>query len=714
MECLLCNYLQGNGPLPTEEEYFEGNAITRHIKRNGIAWSSFAQSAGTCYCCEILWRGVVGCLLQHAIKPDTVGAIDLEFFYQAREGADEDSNKTITCRLANDVAGTTTKTASFQVEFFTLDEPNCPCPEAWEYVPISARTSTGTRSEGAFEKACAWLRDCDDECHGQYEDEDDEDTPQVSYCAAARLDDPSQLTLPTRLVDVGRHTGKVRVVETAGLQQASARYICLSHCWGLQQIITTKTATLAERMRDINVEELSKTFWDAICMTRKFGIDYIWIDSLCIIQDDSLDWQRESAQMASIYRNGHLTIAATKASSGAGGLFTETPEFEVSGTTPAGEDYFLVFREKIQHELSVDLTTDLHFPLMARGWIYQERMLSPRVLHFGYHELFFECATSCRCECGDIGFLGNYDDVPLPNPRHMYSSALESIAKTPAKGGQWSNEQWLEQSRYYIARIWRSMVMFYTGLRLTVPGDRLPAVGGVARTFAGKRKSSYLAGLFRDAILDDLLWAVRAGKRGRPNKPGEYIAPSWSWASVAEPVTYRDGLVYWVEDIYQEAQEERVEFAKVESCEAERAGIDEFGQVKAGRLRITGPLLWATISATPGMDAGGRHRYHLQLRCGGDDDDWVVAPRVWPDYDWAQGGQHCVSPGDSVCCLRMVHNLEDGVDMLLVLRRVQEKKVKAGKCLYERIGSLRLHSDSSNIELVPSLDQALVQTLDII
>lgn len=81
--------------------------------------------------------------------------------------------------------------------------------------------------------------------------------------------------------------------------------------------------------------------------------------------------------------------------------------------------------------------------------------------------------------------------------------------------------------------------------------------------------------------------------------------PSWSWASVAEPATYRDGLVYWDEEIYQETQEERLEFAKVESCEAVRAGLDEFGKVKAGRLRITGPLLQATVSLTPGLDAGG-------------------------------------------------------------------------------------------------------------
>ncbi|KAK7973872.1 hypothetical protein PG989_015720 [Apiospora arundinis] len=728
--CLICNEFRGKGPLPTDEEYRESNPImTRHVKRNDIGWGSFVQSAETCYCCEVLRKGVVGCLSQHGLKAENVKSIDLEFFYQAREGTDEDSNKNIICKMMDDAGADSGQ--DFQVEFFTLDEPDCPCPDAWEYVPVAARTTVSTQSEEAFEKAQAWIRDCDDEYHGKTEENEDEDEDwdgdpeyRISYCAAARREDPSPLKLPTRLVDVGLQSGKVRVVETANLQ--ADKYICLSHCWGLQQIITTKVATLADRMQEVSIDDLSQTFWDAICMTRRFGIGYIWIDSLCIIQDDAPDWQRESAQMASIYRNTYLTIAATKASSGAGGLFADTPDFEVRGTTPAGEDYFLVFREKIEHELSVDLTTDLHFPLMARGWIYQERMLSPRVLHFGYHELFFECATNCQCECGDIGFVGNFEDIPLPNPRQMYSSALESIAKAgKSKGaveGKWSNELWLKQGRYYIARIWRSMVMFYTGLRLTVPGDRLPAVGGVARTFAGKRKSTYLAGLFDDAILDDLLWDVSAGKKGRPT-PGKYIAPSWSWASVAEPINYRDGLVYYDEDIYQETQEGRVEFARVESCEATRAGLDEFGQVASGRLRITGPLLPATVLLLPGLDKGGRRMYQLQLG-GGGDSHAITSPRVWPDYDWNEEGRHCVSSGASVQCLRMVRYLEDDTDMFLVLRHHEgsEDDVKGGTC-YERIGSLRIlassyQPDGLELEergrLIDMFDQAPERSVDIV
>ncbi|KAI0546150.1 heterokaryon incompatibility protein-domain-containing protein [Xylaria curta] len=116
-------------------------------------------------------------------------------------------------------------------------------------------------------------------------------------------------------------------------------------------------------MQEIHDNELSATFKDAIWMTRRFGIDYILIDSLCIVQDDAADWELESAQMASIYYNAYLTIAATKSSSGAGGLFSRTPDFKVSGTTPAGEDYYLVFREKIDHEPPLNTNTASRFPL---------------------------------------------------------------------------------------------------------------------------------------------------------------------------------------------------------------------------------------------------------------------------------------------------------------------------------------------------------------
>lgn len=527
-----------------------------------------------------------------------------------------------------------------------------------------------------------------------------------SYCAASRHRQALGLSAkwPTRLVNVGRHDGKIKLVE--GNNQ-TLKYLCLSHCWGGQQIITTTRSTLTDRMQEIRIEELSKTFAEAVGITRCFEIDYIWIDSLCIIQDDQADWELESAQMASIYHDAYFTIAATKSSNGDGGLFASTPDFEVSGTTPAGEDYYLIFRKRIEHNLSVDNTV-AQFPLMARAWVYQERMLSSRVLHFGYHELFFECSNDAYCECGNIGFLGYTDNIPLPNPKTMYSSALESYSLT--SNGVRSNRAWVESARYYIARVWRSLIMFYTGLHLTVADDRLAALGGVARKFAEKRESPYLAGLFKDSLLDDLLWISFNCKQ--PRLP-QWRAPSWSWASIETHINYEDGLVYYDDDTYTETRDERVEFASVEHCTCTPASVDDFGRVKSASLRITSQILPVILLLRPDLDRQQRPNYCVFIN------DSDVAPRIWPDYDLSQDGPYQVLPGATVYCLRMIRHVEDKVDKSLVLRALESETGK----LFERIGVLHLDPRTTQIDgLEPdardkfgmALDNAKVETVDMI
>ncbi|KAI1074736.1 HET-domain-containing protein [Whalleya microplaca] len=671
MLCPTCNSLQGVGPLLTEDEVRRLASLpTRNFKNEDIPLPNFVQSAKICYCCNILLKGIAGCLQQHQFQLSQAVKVNFNFLYTTWVGEVKDCDKIITCEL-NDGS-------NFSIEFFTLEDDDCPCPDAWDDVPTSMRTSRETNSEEAFEKAGNEVPD----------GEDPEEWK--SYCAASRQASPSFAKLPTRVVNVGRHNGKIQLVEGNGKVD---KYLCLSHCWGAQQIITTTRLTLAERMHEIRREDLSKTFTDAIWMTRRFGIHYIWIDSLCIIQDDSADWERESAQMASIYHNAYLTIAATKSSSGDGGLFTKTPDFEVSGTTPEGEDYYLVFREKIDHDLSVD-NNSLQFPLMTRAWVYQERMLSPRVLHFGYYELFFECSSDACCECGSIGFLGYTDSIPLPNPRKMYSSALESVTLT--RDGNWSNSAWVKRARYFIARMWRSLVMIYTGLRLTIASDQ-------------KRKSSYLAGLFEDSLIDDLLWITFSCKR--PRLP-EWRAPSWSWASIETHINYRDGLVYYDDEVFRETPDERIEFASIEHCGCTPAGLDNFGQVKSASLRVTSQILPVTLLHKPGLDNHQRPKYFVRIG------DRHVTPRIWPDYDLSQAGPYQVLSGTEVYCLRMIRQVEDETDMSLILRLVPTESVR----MFERIGILQLDPRTAQIDclqsetrrlVISALDEADVGTVDI-
>ncbi|KAI3325777.1 HET-domain-containing protein [Xylariaceae sp. AK1471] len=592
----------------------------------------------------------------------------------------------------------------FDIDFFTLADDDCPCPDAWDDVPVSTRTSSKTSSEEAFEKAREWLSQCNDNNHGYELPIEEDPSTWSSYCVTFPQILPS---LPTRVVDVGRSDGKIKLIEGNGQPHI---YLCLSHCWGSQQIITTTRATLAERMQEIRPDDLSATFNEAIWMTRRLEIDYIWIDSLCIVQDDADDWERESAQMASIYHNAYLTLAATRSSSGADGLFTTTPDFEVSGTTPTGEDYYLIFRQKIEHEPEFNWIahTITRFPLMTRAWAFQERMLSKRVLHFGYFELFFECSTTSYCECDSIGYGGYTEEIPLPNLRKMYSSALESAAET--RGGKWSNKKWVKRAKFYIARIWRSLVTFYTSLRLTFASDRLPALRGLASRFAEKRETRYLVGLFEESLLDDLMWNTYAREKPRPLV---WRAPSWLWASTDAYIYYRDGLCYYDDDLYLEKPDDRTEFTVIEECHCRSAGLDDYGQVKSGFLRLTGPLLSVILLPAQGFDDNHRRKYLIHLP------NIDATPRIWPDYDLDQAGPYQILPKAEVYCLRLVRNAEDKVDISPLLRALPGQ----GEKVFERIGMLGImphlrQSDCLDPEtrklVIEALDKAEIQTVVIV
>lgn len=116
---------------------------------------------------------------------------------------------------------------------------------------------------------------------------------------------------PTRIIDVGLDAILQNIFLTT-LQDDRAQYVTLSHCWGdTSTILTTTKDTIEQRRRNIPFSELPRTFQDAVQITRALGLRYLWIDSLCIIQDDKDDWQFESAKMAEIYLGSCLTIAAT-------------------------------------------------------------------------------------------------------------------------------------------------------------------------------------------------------------------------------------------------------------------------------------------------------------------------------------------------------------------------------------------------------------------
>ena len=157
--------------------------------------------------------------------------------------------------------------------------------------------------------------------------------------------------------------------------------------------LQTTKANIGANLYNIPLTSLPRLFLDAINLTSRLGHQYLWIDSLCIIQDSAEDWNRESSLMASIYANSTLTIAAILASSSSSALYSMQ-----TSTSISFGPFTLYACPAIRH---IHRNPDPEsFPLLTRAWVYQERLLSSCVVHFGPDELSWECNHSTRCQCG--------------------------------------------------------------------------------------------------------------------------------------------------------------------------------------------------------------------------------------------------------------------------------------------------------------------------
>lgn len=172
-------------------------------------------------------------------------------------------------------------------------------------------------------------------------------------------------------------------------------YIALSHCWGSAPMFKTTLSELDSRVSDISMQLLPRKFQDAVKITRKLHVRYLWIDSLCIIQDSTRDWEQESAQMGKYYANSWLTISADAALDSHGGIMNERNILEFSPCKHprlvCGEQFGPKEGRLIYPNIGSFIQNVQEGILSKRGWILQERVLSRRILHWCRHELYWEC-----------------------------------------------------------------------------------------------------------------------------------------------------------------------------------------------------------------------------------------------------------------------------------------------------------------------------------
>ncbi|ENI08836.1 hypothetical protein COCC4DRAFT_119309, partial [Bipolaris maydis ATCC 48331] len=269
------------------------------------------------------------------------------------------------------------------------------------------------------------------------------------------------------------------------------RYACLSHCWGTSKPIKTTTKNLDSHRVEIPWDDLSATFQDAVDICSALDISYLWIDSLCIIQDSTDDWCTEVPKMADIYENACVTIAATKSEDGTGGCFSSTAAKYMSKLVPGYKDTYV--RQS---------------PLFNRAWIYQEMRLSKRVLHFCAQEVIWVCRTCQQSESGENDRDLVNPPVGMKNDHHVSYASLEANP----------------------TRLWHRMIAEYSRLQLSFKRDKMAALAGLAQRMARLRSDDrYLTGSWEGSLLLDLLWERSLEATLDTQKLDCY--PSWSWPS---------------------------------------------------------------------------------------------------------------------------------------------------------------------------------------
>lgn len=584
--------------------------------------SSLNSSAPLCPFCSILFQGAVAGLKHTGLISEASETPSIDVFLAAPGNAVE-------AQYA--FRDQTSRPLLPTFEFFT--EEGSPCPGGTLSVArLITDSSRDVLQPGGL--AFRWLEEC---AHNH------------SQCGKH-----DKQILPTRLIDV---SGKEPFLyETAPGEKG--RYICLSYCWGGPQRVMTTVSTLAERKREIAYADLPLTLRDAIDVTKDLGIRYIWIDALCIIQDDLIDWGRESAAMADVYGNSYLTISASASPSAEAGMFIKPSKdtravcFQVSTTLQSGEEVTMTARRMERHHDLVRQSPIEDSPLVKRAWTFQEHLLPTRVLQFGTYEAIWECSGTTCCTCSIE--LNGAGDMSLKKPFAGHISQPRSP----------QNDDWA---------LWSAIIQGYASRSLTQGTDKLIALSGVAKRLQQTWNHRYLAGLWDNNLVRWLCWSPTEMAGALSPRPVPYRAPSWSWASI-------DRAVKHAREFDQLTSSRCFDQAKVLDIHYQPATSDATGAITSARLVISGPVIPAEYIGKSPAD-------FYMVRCGSREE------RFHPDIDLGQRTEP--EPVYYLCLLhiqmdprdpkyrtwRLAPDLPWYKSFMLVLRKIPDQSAD-----YERIG----------------------------
>ena len=448
---------------------------------------------------------------------------------------------------------------------------------------------------------------------------------------------PWAIFVPTRLIQLKTAAGSVpafRVVH-ANKVKAGTRYATLSHCFdanddGLQ----LTESTLAQLCTLQPLSLLPLTVRDALAVVARLGLSYLWVDRLCVVQDSPPDQRDETSKSRQVFRNAYISIAASGTTSTFSGLFSKRDPALVSPT---------VFNFPIdaagatipyQSSLEVPCAWRRAFqddPIFRSARALQERLLAPRVVHFGRKMVFWECHGA---GCAEIHPLG-VDEAALAGiTTRFWGPEGDKEDREDSGEMRRRNKPWKTLLDAPDCRIqhdpvrqvfadWFVILAMHSRCVLTSPGERLLALAGVARDMKsllqerGCDNTGYLAGMWKAMLPAGLLWnALGSGSR-----PAAYRAPTWSWAAM-------DGSVNFHDEMPEKGRHEGL-LCELVSATTTPCTADETGEVTAGSVVLRGKVAQGRLlDPRPSVLLPRKEEVLIVNLVDGDDDSISLAEPI--------------------------------------------------------------------------------------
>ena len=344
-------------------------------------------------------------------------------------------------------------------------------------------------TEVGTERAMSLLRECLMDCRNSHSESPGGDV----------------VPLPTRLLDL--ETDASTTIRLRNTMSESGAYCALIYCWGGEHQPTTTRVNLSARLVGFKSSNLPQTIRDAIRLTRNLGFRYLWVDALCIVQDDSTDKMHEINAMGSVYRGAALTISASSSSSVSDGFLhrrSEPMSFRLPFALSKDLDGTIGFVDNPTQHIETEA-------LQLRGWSLQEHLLARRLVMFCAHEILFRCC---------------YNLEPIQQSYINYSAL-----------GYLSLEEKLydytEHKRRMQENLWEGIVRNYSPRMFSDPHDRVNALVGKATELSKFWNDTYVIGFWRDCFTKQLAWyAYRDPRKPARNRTRSNNLPTWTWLSV--------------------------------------------------------------------------------------------------------------------------------------------------------------------------------------